>query len=225
MKFHLSVFIAILVAALTLIAYFIPLPGLEKLQTRLIDWAIILVGIAMLMGIWNLLKTHWARLNLSFQKKEAKEKNIPGKQTRKPKVRRDIYSLALLIGFFITFLVGFWLTPANLNYQQAVAGIQIPIETTLFALLSIVLLTAAFNFFKFNKTIMGIVFVGSVLIFLLLGGGFLHNMAENEWLKDIIAIINQLPLAGARGILIGLALGSIVTALKQVLGIDRAYRE
>ena len=140
-------------------------------------------------------------------------------------MQRDIYSLALLIGFFITFLVGFWLTPANLNYQQAVAGIQIPIETTLFALLSIVLLTAAFNFFKFNKTIMGIVFVGSVLIFLLLGGGFLHNLAENEWLKDIIAIINQLPLAGARGILIGLALGSIITALKQVLGIDRAYRE
>ena len=56
MKFHLSVFITILVAALTLITYFIPLPGLEELQARLIEWAIILIGIAMLMGIWNLLK-------------------------------------------------------------------------------------------------------------------------------------------------------------------------
>ena len=227
MKLHLSVLIAFFAAILLLTGYFIDMPFLQSLQAQFLNWAIILTGIAMLMAIWNLLKTHWARLNLDFEKKTSEDNETPAPQTRRrtPKVKRDIYSAFLLIGFIITFLVGLWLTPANPDFQKAAASIQIPIETTLFALLSVVLLTTAFNFFKYNRTVMGIIFMSSVVLFLILGSGTLHNLAENLWLKDIIAIINQLPLAGARGILIGIALGSIITALRQILGSDRAYRE
>ena len=227
MKLHLSILIAFLAALLVLVGYFFEIPGLQSLQSHLLNWAVILIGISMLIGIWNLLKTHWARLNLNFEKQtpDQKETNIPRSKRRKPRTKRDIYSAFLLLGFIITFLAGLILTPSSPAFQKAVAGIQVPIETTLFALLSVVLMTSAFNFFKYNHTLMGIVFIVSVILYLILGSGALHSFAENLWMKDIIAIINQLPLAGARGILIGIAIGSLVTALRQVLGTNRAYRE
>jgi hypothetical protein len=59
---------------------------------------------------------------------------------------------------------------------------------------------------------------------LILGSGLLHSI-DSELMKDLIALLNSIPLAGTRGILIGIALGSIITALRQLLGVDRAYRE
>jgi hypothetical protein len=50
-------------------------------------------------------------------------------------------------------------------------------------------------------------------------------MPDNAWLKDGIAILNELPLAGTRGILIGIALGSLLAAIRQIFGTSRVYRE
>jgi hypothetical protein len=82
----------------------------------------------------------------------------------------------------------------------------------------------AFNFFQRHHDLMGFVFIGSVLVFLILGSGLLHSL-PGAGVRDLIALLNSIPLAGTRGILIGIALGSIITALRQLLGFDRAYRE
>lgn len=230
MKFHFSVLIALVSAAVMLLAIFFPELGLQAVHARMLDWAVILVGVGILMGIFNLLRNHWQRLGLEFKKPEAqpdKPEIDKSKSTRRQRRNRkvDMYSALVVIGFTITFLAGMWLTPASLEYQDAVSAVQIPVETSLFAIVSVILLLVGFSFFKQKQSLMGLIFISSVLLFLLLGSGILHSMPDNSWIKDSIAILNELPLAGTRGILIGIALGSLLAAIRQILGTSRVYRE
>jgi hypothetical protein len=228
MKFHFSVLIALAAAAVMLLAIFFPELGLQAVHARMLEWAVILVGIGILMGIFNLLRNHWQRLGLQFEKPEAQpgiSETDQKKTTRRPRRKVDLYSALVLIGFAVTFVAGMWLTPASLKYQDAVNAVQVPVETSLFAIVSVILLLVGFSFFKQKQSLMGLIFIGSVLLFLLLGSGILHSMPDNAWLKDSIAILNELPLAGTRGILIGIALGSLLAAIRQIFGTSRVYRE
>ena len=246
MKFHLSVMIAVLVGLFILAATFFPNLGFDALQSRMVDWVVTLAGIAMLIGIINLLRSHWKRMGLRLP--EPKEQPEPKAETpavrvnaqgqveqEKPKRERRVRqkrekilqkpdSAVLLVGFVVTFIVGMILTPANMNFMSAIASIQVPVESSLLAMVSVVLLMTAFGFFHRRHDLMGFIFIGSVLVFLILGSGLLHSL-DNDWMRDLIAMLNTIPLAGTRGILIGIALGSIVTALRQLFGFDRSYRE
>lgn len=254
MKFHLSVIVAVLTGLFILFATFFPSDATNELQGRMVDWAVVLAGISMLIGIINLLRSHWTRMGLNLPEPEEEEEEAfvpantqepsqpevqinangevedvkPERQRRERKKREKLMerpdSAVLLLGFGITFLAGLFLTPANANFMTAVTAIQVPVESSLLAMVSVVLLMTAFNFFQRHHDLMGFMFVGSVLVFLILGSGLLHGI-PGDGVRDLIALLNTIPLAGTRGILIGIALGSIITALRQLLGFDRAYRE
>lgn len=57
----------------------------------------------------------------------------------------------------------------------------------------------------------------SALFFLFLNLGFL-NFGENPGLDRVILAIRSLPVIGARGLLIGLALGALVMGLRALFG-------
>jgi hypothetical protein len=239
MKLTFSVIIAVVTGLFILTATFLPDLGWGAMQSRMVDWAVVLVGVSLLIGIFNLLRSHWVRMGLNLPEKNEPETPQPGsakpadkeqptreaKPEQREKIIRHADSAVLLFGFTVVFILGVILTPANNWYLQAVSSIQVPVESSLLAILSIVLLTIVFQFFQRHHDLMGFVFIGSVLVFLVLGSGLLHSMPEARWVKDVIALLNEIPLAGTRGIVIGIALGSIVTALRQLLGFDRAYRE
>ncbi|HET60055.1 MAG TPA: hypothetical protein ENN32_06775 [Chloroflexi bacterium] len=239
MKLTLSVIIAVLTGLFILAATFLPDLGWDAMQSRMVDWAVVLAGISLLIGIFNLLRSHWVRMGLNLPEKPEAEASLQegarptdkesqtreAKPVKREKIIRHADSAVLLFGFVVAFIGGVILTPANNWYLQAVSSIQVPVESSLLAILSIVLLTIVFQFFQHHHDLMGFVFIGSVLVFLVLGSGLLHSMSEARWVKDVIAMLNEIPLAGTRGIVIGIALGSIVTALRQLLGFDRAYRE
>ena len=64
----------------------------------------------------------------------------------------------------------------------------------------------------------------SAVLFLLLGSGLLSSAESISPLKEIVALVNLLPIAGSRGILLGIALGSLTAGLRVLLGADRPYR-
>jgi hypothetical protein len=253
-KVTFSVVIAILSGIFVLFATFFPSEFTNDLQGHMVDWAVILAGISMLVGIFNLLRAHWIRMGLNLPEPPEEEPETPqvpeATQEKSPEVqvnakgeivdvkperkRRERKkreklmekpdSAVLLIGFVVTFFAGMFFTPANAGFMNAITAIQVPVESSLLAMVSVVLLMTAFNFFQRHHDLMGFMFIGSVLVFLILGSGLLHSI-DNELVKDLIALLNSIPLAGTRGILIGIALGSVITALRQLLGFDRAYRE
>ncbi len=70
---------------------------------------------------------------------------------------------------------------------------------------------------------MAVVFVISTIVFLVIGSGFLSIGTQMPVVRDIMGALNMLPIAGARGILLGIALGGLTTGLRILMGADRPY--
>lgn len=203
MRAPFSAAIVIAVGLITLAGAFFPVPLLQDVRMTLIQWTIILAGVAGLVAIIHLLRVHWRKVTVSQNK--------------------DITSGFMLIAFLVTFIAGIFLGPHHPAMQKVVTHIQMPVEASLMAVLSISLVAAAIRFFQHRKGMMAVVFMGSVIIFLIIGSGILAGGAEFPFMKDALSAINVLPIAGMRGILLGVALGSLTTGLRILLGSDRPY--
>ncbi|HNM36272.1 MAG TPA: hypothetical protein PKI33_04375, partial [Anaerolineales bacterium] len=94
---------------------------------------------------------------------------------------------------------------------------------SLMALLAVSLLYAAVRLLRRRADLMGIVFVltAALLFFgsatLPFGDVPIMSTLVRPWVSQILA------LGGARGILIGVALGTLTTGLRVLFGIDRPY--
>lgn len=203
MRAPLSTAIAIAAGGLTLLGLLVPVDPLIAIRTRLIEWVIVLAGIAGLVAIIHLLSVHWRKLTARRNK--------------------NINSAFLLIAFVITFITGITLKPSHPTMQRIVTHIQIPIEASLMGVLAISLTVAAIRLFQKRGGWMSVLFAISAFVFLIIGSGFLSASANIPVLKDVLAAMNALPIAGARGILIGVALGSLTAGLRVLLGSDRPY--
>jgi len=203
MKSPVSTAIAIAAGVIVLLGYFVPNPYLTPIRSTLIDWAVIISGIAGLIAIINLVRINWNKLSSTNN--------------------RDYYSAILLVGFFLTLLAGLILTPGNIGFQNIVTYIQVPVEASLMGVLAITLIYASIRLFKRRKGWMAVVFMISAVIFLVILSGVLSFAGQVPLLKNLLAAINMLPIAGARGILLGIALGSLTTGLRVLLAADRPY--
>ncbi len=203
MRGVLSTAVAIAVGMVVLLGYFFPNTSLALLRDTLINWAIIIAAVAGLVAILNLLGVHWRRLNSERS--------------------RDYYSILLLAAFATTLVAGISLGPADARFQRVVTDIQMPIEASLMAVLLVTLVFASIRLFQRRTGWMPIVFAISAVVFLVLGSGYLSIGNNIPLVKTLLFALNSLPVAGARGILLGIALGSLTTGLRVLIGSDRPY--
>lgn len=194
---------AIGIGLVILAGYFLPFPLLSSLQSTLLGWAILIAGFAGLVGIINLFLNHWRKAT--------------------SKTQRDPYSPIFLIAFLATLGAGLWFGPADSLMQQIILSIQVPVEASLMAALAVTLVVAGLRLLQRRSWDgMTVLFAISVVVFLVIGSGLLAGV-NLPLLRDISAFIDRLPAAGARGILIGIALGSLTTGLRILMGADRPY--
>ena len=200
----ITTIIAIFAGLIVLIGYFLPGSGIDVLRTPLLDWAVILSGIAGLIAIINLVfGIHWKRIRTANDKRT--------------------FSLILIIAFLLTFVVGIFLGPSNPGFQKVVTAIQVPIESSLMALLAVTLSFSSIKLLQRQRNWMGFVFFVSVIVFLILNSGVLAFATDIPILRDVLSGLHQIPSVGARGILLGVALGSMVTGIRVLIGSDRPY--
>ncbi len=204
MKAPVATVVAILSGWIILVGYFVPDPRLQGVRSTMLGWAVVLAGIATLVAIFNLLKVHWHRLS--------------------DRGERDPLSLIVLLSFTATFAAGLWLTPADAQFRQVVTSIQVPIETSLLAVLAISLALAAGRLVQRRRSWVSILFLLSAMLFWLLGSGVLTAFSGPAVLRGLADVFGRFTLAGGRGILLGIALGSLATGLRVLLGQDRPYR-
>jgi len=212
MRSPVAAALAIAFGLIVLLGYFIPAGNTEyafliTLRSIIVGGAVTLAGFAALVAIWGLVGAHLHKL----------------RARRNP----DRYSIFMLLGFFITFGYGFYVyffEPTSiLDYQQIVNAFQVPVETSLMAVLAVVLTMASFRLFQNRKGLLPVVFGVSVLIFLLLNSGILHSQQNIPFVDWALDAIHTLPVAGARGILLGVALGSLMAGLRILFGVERPY--
>lgn len=202
--------IAIAAGVIVLLGYFINVPELMGFRSILLEWSVLLAGIAVLIGVGNLISVHLQKIT--------DEK--PG----------AVYSLVLIVFFMITFVIVLAVNyapalqnfPALIDLQNMLLnGIMVPAEISLVALLAVTLLYSSARMLRWRIDLKTILFLGTALLVLVSTGPL---TAQIPFVGDLIGgFIQILSTGGARGILIGVALGTLTTGLRILLGVDRPY--
>lgn len=199
-----TVFAAIAIAAglVVLLGYFFELPLLTNLRLDFLHWGVILAAVAFFVGIVNLARVHW--------------KKVSTRQVG------SLYSIVLLVSMFLTLLVAGFLGPTAEWSLWIFNNVQVPIEASLMAVLAVVLAYAAARLFYRRLTVFTLIFIGTVLLVILSTVTF--PFFELPGLGGLRTWITQVwATAGARGILLGVALGTVATGLRILMGADRPY--
>jgi len=193
--------IAISTGLLVLIGYFIP--GLGAIRDILLQWAAILAAFALLVGITNLLMVHGKKMGGGGA--------------------ASAYSAITIIAFLITVIVVGIDKPTGDWSRLIFNSITVPVENSLLAILAISLIYAVIRLFRRKLDIYTVLFVVTIFI-VLLGATPIYGVGEIPVLTTLRGwITNIFALAGARGILLGVALGIVATGLRVLMGADRPY--
>ncbi len=197
-----SVAVAIAVGLLILLGYFVDRPLLVALRVAFVQWAILLTALAVFIGVINLMVVHLDRLN---------------------KRKGGISSLALLLGLLVSLGVGLVFGPQHEFSQTLFDAIVLPGEASLLAVLSISLLYAAIRLLHRRTDLVSLIFVVTLVLVLL--GSVPMPFGRIPVLSDMLRpyITQVLAAAGARGILLGVALGTLTAGVRILLGVDRPY--
>ena len=201
-----ALIIAILVGLIVLAGSFVPVQPLTDLRALLIQWAVITAGAAVFVGVGNLFSVH-------FQKIRRREKG-------------SMYSLLLLVSMLGTLFLGMFglfIGQADAWMQVAVDAIIVPVESSLMALLAVTLIYASIRLLRRRADWMTIVFLVSAVL-TLAASAIIPILLPAE-MADAIRSGITLTLAGggARGLVLGVALGALATGLRVLLGMDRPY--
>jgi len=146
------------------------------------------------------------------------------------------YSLWVLIGFLLVIGVNVlapfvgWQgganNPANTWIYSTVVAVG---GATLAGLVAFFLVFAAYKLLRTRRSPMTIIFVAAVVLALIVLApwpSFVPNpsLTSSATVRDLLNAIVQVPaVAGARGLLLGIMLGTIATGLRVLLGLDRPY--
>jgi hypothetical protein len=194
---------AIAAGFIVLLGYFFP-AQLESLRFLLIDWAIIIAGVAVLVGIFNLVAVQMEKI-----------------RTRQ---KGGIYGAILVVSLFITVIFGLILGPQHPYMRLAMDAIIVPVEASLMAILAVTLIYASIRLLRRRVDVMSVLFLVVAVIFLIAvmptPFGPLLGERGNQFVVETLGTFSQ---GGTRGLLIGIALGTLLTGLRVLFGIDRPY--
>lgn len=208
LKSPISTAVAIGVGIIVLAGYFIP--AFINIRFILLRTGLVLAAVALLVGIINLITVHIKKLGAESE--------------------NSGYSLILVIALLATLVVGIidmvqTYMVGKPNFQMTnwiFTYIQLPIETSLLAVTTVSLIYAAASILRKRMDLFSIIFFFVVLLVLL--GSFSIPPATLPFLHVIRDWILRVPaLGGARGLLLGIALGTITTGIRILMGTDRPY--
>ena len=197
----LTAAIAMASGLIVLLGYFYPLDALTQIRIMLTDWSIIIAAMAVLVGIANLVMVHMDKIR-------KREKN-------------SIYGALLVLSLIATFGLGLVFGPDNQIVHLAVDAVIVPVEASLMAILAVTLVYASIRLFRRRTDVMTVIFLLVAVIFLIAIMPTPFGPIPGDWL--IIQFAGMFSRGGARGLLIGIALGTLLTGIRVLFGIDRPY--
>lgn len=204
MKKIISAIIIIGVGLVTLAGYFFR-DALSPILALFTDWAILLVGIAGILGIGYLLRMHVMRI-VERQK-------------------GTFYSVVLIIVFLLTIVSGILFSPQSEYFKDLILTVQVPVEASLLGVVAITLFYTSVRVIRVQGwTPLSVGFISSALIMLILNLGLLP-INPDSIVGRMVGFVQHLPVVGARGLLMGMALGGLIVGLRVLLSLDRPLGE
>lgn len=192
--------VAIAAACIVLLDFFVDQETVNRAGSFLVEGAVILAGFAVLLGLLNILSVHTVRV----RKRE----------------RGWGYSILLMLAVLVMLGLGVG-GPGSAPVNWVFRHIYVPLQATIFSLLAFFVASAAYRAFRVRswETLL-LVGVGIVV---LLGQVPVGRLIWDQLpvLKDWLLAVPA--TAGARGILLGVALGSVIAGMRLLLAMDRPY--
>jgi len=207
LKRYLPTAIAIAVGLFVLLALFLPIRFLDAIGAYFIDVAIIIAAFALFLGLVNVLRVH--------------SRKILERQRQWP------FSFVLMASMLIVLVIGLPAPPGQPSgpaqpiVQWLFDNVQAPIQASLSALLVFFVVTAALRLLRIRNVESAIMLL---VVLLVLAGqvtiGLVPVLPDvKDWILDVPT------MAGVRGILLGVALGALLTGIRLFLGVERPYSD
>jgi len=203
---YITAAIAMASGLIVLAGYLYPLDVLIQMRNTLTEWVVVIAAIAVLVGILNMILVQLNRIR-------TRQKN-------------NIYGALLIVSLLLTFGIGVILKPDHMIMNLMVESVVIPVEGTLMAILAITLVYASIRLLRRRSDVMTIIFLLVAVVTLVAIMPIPSTPFSNIWayFQDAtLQFVNMLASGGARGLLIGIALGALLTSLRVLFGIDRPY--
>lgn len=185
---------------IVLLSYIFPKETLVQLRVILVNIAVVVAGMALLLGFVRLLNFHLRRVQQ----------------------RKSGYSLLALIVAIVVF--GVLVADRFLNLGATVLvfnSVIAPIQSSLGALLAIFLGAAAVRMAQRRRAWGTLWFLLSAMVVLLTQ----IPVTADSLLLSVRQFFDALAMGGLRGLLLGVALGTMMVALRVLLVIDRPQSE
>lgn len=181
--------------------------AVRQIASILLQLAVITVAVTILIGILNLISVHFGRIR--------QRKGGWG------------YSIVLVISTLSVIILTILERANVLRGSPSVTtilleNVQVSIESALAGLLLFTLVYGAYRTLRSRLSGWGVLFTLALLIILIAAlplPGFQVVSNVRDWLMDVPVS------AGARGILLGIALATVVAGVRVLTGQDRSYRE
>ena len=232
MRRQLPLAITFITGVLIVVAFFIPHKPMGDLEQRFLIWYSIILGFTLAIGLDSLVRHHVMKIQYRQQ--------------------GWLFSVVLLVGLLASLVLGFYSwakfkTPLELKspFMYFYRFFIIPLQSTMFAILSFFIASAAYRAFRARTLEATLILVAAILVMLgrvrlgqwvwdySVGWVWNHFTAlvglkqlavSNDVFARICDWIMEIPqLAAKRGISIGVALGGIAMSIRVILGIERTY--
>jgi hypothetical protein len=105
--------------------------------------------------------------------------------------------------------------------RLAVDAIIVPVEASLMAILAVTLIYASIRLLRRRVDVMSVVFLVVAVVFLILIMPTPFGQIPGD--QALANILGMFSRGGARGLLLGIALGTLLTGLRVLFGVDRPY--
>jgi len=167
-------------------------------------WMPIIFGFSIIIGVASLTKYHATKIR------------------REPEER--LFSIITFASLILMAVVGLIGMPQQAGffksfYQNLFNYVYVPLQATIFSLLAFYITSAAYRAFKVSEWISTLLLVSGFIVMLgrVAFGPFMIFGELSEWIMAVPTV------AAMRGLMIGIGLGIMATAIKIILGIERSY--
>ena len=210
MKYILPAAIAIGTGLIVLFSYLIPIPDLLIARGVLIDWAVIVAGLVVLLGVANVIIVNARRI----------QRGETGWGYNLLTVGALVFMLA--VGVFESYGKTPTLYESTSLTGVLYSGVLVASQAALASLIVFFLVVAAMRLMRVRPNAWSLLFV-VVVVFMLVSwlplGLTRPLLGLREWFLTVPV------MAGARGILLGVALGTVVFGLRVLTGSERPYKD
>jgi len=185
-----------------LVQYYSPHPEVVSAYSELLDWVQVIFAFTLVVGVISIFQINLKKIN--------RRERFWG------------YSIVTIVALIVMAAAGFIEgTGTGTLFVWIFNNVQVPMQSTVFALLAFLVASAAYRGFRLRSKEASILLIAALLIMLgrIPVGGLISDYIPKtaDWILTVPS------MSAKRAVLIGIGLGSITTALRVILGIERSY--